>query len=128
MNAHWISLIHFLNLAWFLPVAVVFGIFSITRMIVEDTLFDRQRNWFFDRFPHEGYTTKTIPKRGKYNTVSNGYHLVTKGTYLGKLVSCPWCAGFWVSIASVAALLWFPVLTTLVLFLFSLRMAYGLLG
>lgn len=121
MTSHFIHLIAFLNQAWFLPLMLVFIVFSLTRIMIEDTLFDRPRNWFFDRFPHDGYTTKRKPKRGTYMQVSNGYWTVTKGTYLGKLMSCAWCAGFWVSLIVFAAAMISPLWTLLIGFPLGLR-------
>lgn len=128
MTSHFLSLLTFLGSYHLIPaIIVILGVFSITRLLVEDTLFDRPRNWFFDHFPHDGYTTKKIPKRGKYNIISNGYHLVTKGTYLGKLMSCAWCAGFWVALGIYVALLLSPVWTTFVLFPLALRVIPALM-
>jgi hypothetical protein len=64
---------------WALEAATdVLAVHRITRLVVEDEITSDLRGRWFER--HDPATTK-----------------------LGYLVSCPWCAGFYVSIAAVAA-------------------------
>ena len=56
----------------------VLAVHRLTRLIVEDRILDDARTAWFER--HDPATTK-----------------------LGYLVTCPWCTGFWVSAAAVAA-------------------------
>lgn len=106
---------------------LAFAIYSITRLICADSILDRQRNWFFDRFPHDGYTTKKRPNERRTTFIVTGDHYyVTKGTLLGKLVNCMWCAGFWVSLGVLAAFAAWPVATLFVLAPLAFRVIPGI--
>jgi hypothetical protein len=77
------------------------GTFRIARLVVEDDITLPVRSWLFDRFPSD---------------------------WLISLLSCVWCAGFWVSVG-VAACWWlFPVVTWWVLLPFGLSAVAGLLA
>lgn len=102
------------------------AIYSLTRLITKDSLIDRQRDWFFDRFGHEGYTTKRRPTRGKF-IVTGDHYYVTVGTYLGELVHCPWCMGFWVSLGLCLAFWAAPVAVTFALVPLALRVIPGVI-
>lgn len=128
MTSHFHALLIFMGSFWFIPVIVALAIFSITRLIVEDSIADPIRNKFFDKFPHEGYTSRKKPKRGSASPISGGLFLTTKGTKLGELVSCPWCSGFYVAIGVFVALMLSPLWTTLLLFPMALRVIPGLLS
>ena len=106
---------------------LAFGIYSITRLISKDSIIDRQRNWFYDRFPHEGYQTKNKPKRGAAMQISGGLWYVTHGHKLGELVHCPWCMGFWVSALVFAAFVAWPVATTFALVPLAFRVVPGMI-
>lgn len=103
------------------------AIYSITRLITTDSIINRQRDWFYDRFPHEGYQSKRKPKRGTSTIISGGIYYVTKGHKLGELVHCPWCMGFWVSAAAFAAFVAWPIGTTFVLVPLALRVIPGMI-
>ena len=103
----------------------VFGIISITRLITTDTIIEDLRNRFFVHWPHEGFTTKTRPKRGEFVTTSGAVYYVNKGTKLGELIHCPWCTGFWVALGLWAAFVAWPVGTTFVLVPLGLRVVAG---
>lgn len=103
----------------------ILGVISITRLVTEDTILDGPRNWFFTHWPHEGFQSKTRPKRGNYTIISQGIYYVNEDTWLGKLASCPWCASFW-----IAGLLWlafwaWPIATTFVLVPLGIRVLAG---
>lgn len=118
-------LVHFP--AWIQIMILLLGAYSITRLIVTDTfpVFEKSRNWIFERFPHDGYATKKKPTRGKTHMISNGVWVVDEGHWLGNLISCPWCSGWWVGVgvfvASVVAWSW----TVFVLFPFAIRAFVG---
>lgn len=128
MTTLFTKLIAFGKTAWFIPVVWALAVYSLTRLIVEDSIIDRQRAWFHDRFPYEGHTTSNRPKRGTWQVISQGKYFVTKGTWLGELSHCPWCTGFWVAAAVTLTLLLWPVWTTLVLFPLALRVIPGMIG
>jgi hypothetical protein len=58
--------------------------FRITRLIVQDTIADRPRNW-----------------------------VIQRSTWLGELVSCPWCASFYVALGAAALFLLWPATAVL---------------
>lgn len=103
----------------------ILGVASITRLITRDSLIDGLRDWFFTHWPHEGFQTKTRPKRGVFITTSNGAYYVNRGTYLGELVSCPWCTSFWVAAGLWAAFIAWPVGTTFFLVPLGVRALAG---
>ena len=119
MSAHWV-----------IPIVLMLGVFSITRLISVDTFppIEKIRNWIFDRFPPDGHTSARRPTRGKWVLASNGIHHVTVGTWLGELISCMWCAGWWVSLATSMFFLYWPVATTMVLFPFALMVIPGIIN
>lgn len=105
-----------------------FGSYSITRLIVTDdfALFSVPRNWIKKHFPPEDWAMDTKPPdRVQYRRVSNGVYVVTKGHWLGELISCPWCAGFWVSLALWIFFLIWPTLIIGLLVPFALRAFVG---
>ena len=107
---------------------VALGVYSITRLISIDSIIDRQRTWLFDRFPPDGYQTKNRPNPKRCTFISSGDHYyVTKGHKLGELISCPWCMGFWVSLAVFAAFIAWPVGTTFALVPLALRVIPGMI-
>lgn len=70
--------------------------YRLTRMVTTDTIFDRPRIWVFRRFPPPG-SWQTVGKAGGFLEQPRPPH------WLGKLLSCSWCAGFWVAGALVLA-------------------------
>src|SRR5581483_4167019 len=63
---------------------MVFAAYRVTRLVTLDTILDRPRDAWWRRFPPEAHGKK-------------------KAHPLGYLLTCPFCAGFWVSVATVAA-------------------------
>lgn len=105
---------------------IALAIYSITRLITEDSLIDGWREWFFTQFPPEGYTTRVRPKRGTF-ILQGQHYIVTNGTKLGELISCPWCSGFWVSALVFLAFWAWPVTTTFLLVPIALRVVPGIM-
>lgn len=102
------------------------GIYSLTRLITKDSLIDRQREWFFNHFPHEGFTTKKRPNPDRCTFIVTGErYYVTEGHFLGELINCPWCSGFWVSLLLFGSFVFWPVATTFLLVPFGLRVIPG---
>lgn len=111
-----------------LLVLILLGVFSITRLITTDSFppIEKLRLWIFDRFPPDGYRTRRRPTSKKVRWVVQGdWYDVTVGHYIGELIHCPWCAGWWVSLAATIALVYLPLTTILVLTPFALRGAVG---
>lgn len=102
------------------------GIYSITRLISKDSIIDRQREWFYNKFPHEGFTTRIRPTRGQF-IVTGDHFYVTVGHKLGEVVHCPWCMGFWVSGAAFLAFWAWPVTTIFLLVPMALRVIPGMI-
>lgn len=111
--------------------AIIFAlaVYSITRLITEDTFppIEKARNWFFDRFPYDGYVTRNRPKRGTWVSVGQNYH-VNIGHWAGELISCPWCAGWWIALAMSIAFLFFPMITLAICFPFAFRVIPGIVS
>jgi len=90
-------------------VILVLAAFRLTTLVVTDTILDRPRNWLHNQFPvSETYVTEK-PKRGtaRYVNASEPKWWVEKGTFIGDLTSCAYCAGVWISVALGA--LWYYV-------------------
>lgn len=106
---------------------LILGVYSLTRLITKDSIIDKWRDNFYVKFPHEGFQSKRKPQRGKNQIISGGVYYVTEGTKLGELVHCPWCMGFWVSIALFAAFVAWPIGTTFFLVPFGIRVIPGMI-
>lgn len=52
--------------------------FRVWKLIADDRILDRPRDWLLDRI---------IGKRGEQ-----------KGIYWSDFLTCPWCAGFWITL------------------------------
>lgn len=99
-NINSLSALHFVILA----IAAA----RVTRLVVEDAIADRPRKWLLRRFPNEGqYVDGPAPKGAHWRTQAINSQpvrwVVTKGSFVGELISCPWCVGFWIGCAWVAA-------------------------
>jgi hypothetical protein len=107
---------------------LTFGAYSYTRLIVTDKfpLCDWFRNMINDRWPPTGHVSeqKVRTKGVESMHVSNGWY-VQKGHWLGELISCPWCFGFWTSLTISVMFLYAPVFTLAACFPMALRAAVG---
>lgn len=112
-------------------IILALGVWSITRLITTDSFppIEKLRNWVFDRFPHEGYTAKhkPNPERARSTNISGGMYYVNEGHWIGELLHCPWCSGWWVSLAVCLSYWAWPVVTLAVLIPFGLRVVSGAL-
>lgn len=107
---------------------VALGVYSITRLITIDSIADRPREWIFDRFPPANRTMKKRPNPDRCTFIVTGDHYyVTEGHWLGELLSCPWCSGFWVSLVVFGAFIAWPVATTFLLVPLALRVIPGMI-
>lgn len=116
------------NLTFIQLIILAIGSYSITRLIVTDDfpLFRIPRKWIKDRFPPDDYAMEVRPpSRVKWRRTSNGVYVVEEGHWIGELISCPWCAGWWVSLAVWVSFLFLPTLTLGLLVPFALRALVG---
>ena len=118
----------------------VLAAFRITRLISRDSWppIKAVRDWLLRRWPSADaeYPDVDVKATGRDEGVlatgvavfsSGGRWLAVRPHWLGELVTCPWCAGFWVSVAVVAAelyLVWWPP----VALAFALSAAVGLIA
>lgn len=107
---------------------VTFGVYSITRLITKDSFppIEKLRNWIYDRYPHDGYSTMKRPVRGRWVVTGSSYYVNT-GVWLGELIHCPWCSGWWVALAASAGLVFWPTIALAVLFPFAVRVVPGII-
>jgi hypothetical protein len=118
-------------------ILAAFSIPRLVRLIVEDTISDPIRERLFTKYPpHDApgsYWQMTLPKsREEYAKDMELWRLedagrehgtqyfakparynqyptqVRAGTFLGDLISCPYCVGVWVSIAVTVMVLFVP--------------------
>lgn len=75
----WLSLL--------LSAITVLAVCRLTRLVTTDALAQPLRDWAF---------TRTAPR-------PDGRPAVRGWRYLAKLLTCDWCAGFWISAAAVLA-------------------------
>lgn len=96
-------------------VLLLLAAFRITRLITTDDmpLVASARNWLHARFPPSGVFMDGGPsdfpprvQHAIYQNTGRGTEarwFIEKGHWLGKLTSCMWCAGFWVSCVATLA-------------------------
>lgn len=112
-------------------IILAIGSYSITRLVVTDTfpLFQNIRDWIKDRFPPDDHVMDRRPPDRipveHWRRASNNVFVVTKGHWIGELISCPWCAGWWVSLAVWVAFVLTPFWTIALLTPFALRAMVG---
>jgi hypothetical protein len=68
---------------WWEFVLLSLAAFRVFRLLAEDDILDRPRNWALG-LPKNWEQGKPIPKRYREN--------------LAFFIRCPWCAGFWISL------------------------------
>lgn len=119
----------------------VLAAFRLTRLITRDTWppVKAVRDWLLRRwpsadaeYPASDVTIRDVRDEGTLPTGvpvfnSGGRWLAVRPHWLGELVTCPWCAGFWVAAAVVAAQLWL-VWWPPVALVFALSAATGLIA
>lgn len=109
-------------------ILLLLGCYSITRLVVTDTfpLFARPREWVKKRFPPAETVWEEKPPRGTWKKLpDNRHYVVLKGHWIGELIDCPWCAGFWVSLGVTGAYFVTPVLTLVALLPMAFRAFVG---
>ena len=105
---------------------LLLGTISITRLAVSDTFppILRVRNWVLQRFPFAGHVSET-PFEGRKNIQTGSAYVSQENTWIGALLHCPYCIGFWVSAAVTGAWVLFPTVTLWACFVMGLRWATG---
>lgn len=83
-------------------IVLALGAYRLTHLITTDAIADGFRTWVWSKYPP---TTK-----------------------IGYLITCNWCAGFWVSIIFVLAFLILPQLTLVVSLILAISAVVGLLS
>lgn len=90
-----LTLIHFLLLA--------LGTYRLTRLLVEDTIFEPIRERIFERYP---------PECSRF----------------GYLFTCYWCMGFWISLLFVLCYILVPTATLIASLVLALSAITGLIS
>lgn len=97
-------------------VVLMLGAFRLTRIIGWDTMaaLVHVREWVTGRrLEDDGSVTVLNPSRPEW---------------LDQLLSCPWCLGWWVSLATAFAWWWVPTVTLAVALPLALSAAVGLIA
>ena len=89
---------------WWASLILALAVFRVYRLIAEDDIFDRPRDWAFDKLAEE-----RLEK-------------------LDKLITCPWCLGFWLSVIAWVAWMLSPAWTVGLAFPWALSAAVGLIA
>jgi hypothetical protein len=86
---------------WFDFIVLIFASFRLTRLIVYDTITEFLRRPFH-------LTVEEISPNGKIET-----YIKIKGTgiiyWVGEMLSCHWCTGFWCTIFIYMSYVWWPL-------------------
>ena len=77
----------------------VLAVARLTRLVTDDSLLARPRGWLLARFPAENTEMPEGPDT--FVVESTGLRYATHPHWIGGLITCRWCAGFW-----IAALCW----------------------
>lgn len=93
--------------------------YRTTRLVLTDTITKSFRDWWYIRFPPPHLVVEA-PQ-------ADGWEAL-KPHYLGKLMSCYHCLGFWVSLTWAAAYWAWPVPVTYVALPLALSVVVGKLG
>lgn len=118
---------HFLDNP-FTAIVFALGVYGWWRLVARDSITERLRWHLFIRQPHEGFVSgQTRPRRG-ISVYSGGVWYTTKGTFVGELVYCPWCLGWWIALAQFGVYLWLPNLVLGLALAHAARTVAGLLA
>lgn len=84
-------------------VVLALAVYRVTRLIVTDTILDKPREALLTRYPASDTVFAEWADGLVWSETVEGW-IALEPSWLGDLVSCVWCAGFWISV--VAVLLW----------------------
>lgn len=98
---------------WWVTLLLALACYRLFRLLAEDTILDRPRNWFV-RLPRRWKEGDPIPPEYREK--------------LAIFITCPWCAGFWICL--VVWLIWerWPHETVIACVPLALSAVVGLLG
>lgn len=88
--------------------------YRLWRLLGKDVILERPRKWLYRKFPPDAGTAKLVN--------------APRTRYLGVLIHCPWCSGFWISGFVVAAVTCFVSMPLPVLWWFATSTAVGLIA
>lgn len=105
---------------------LLFGTISITRLAVSDTFppILKVRNWVLQRFPFAGHMSDR-PFPGHKNIQTGSMYVAQETTWIGALLHCPYCIGFWISLVVTVAWVLFSTTTLWVCTVMALRWITG---
>jgi len=93
--------------------------YRVTRLIGWDTLTERLRNWLMVR----KVVASVEGREGESRRV-----VVMRSPLLSKLINCPWCLGWWISLAWWAAWIAWPAGTLVAATPFAIAAIVGLVS
>lgn len=98
------------------------------RLLARDSITDGLRDWFYHKWPHEGFSSPIRAKRGR--TVYSGSIWYTEtGTFWGELLYCPYCSGWWIALIQFLLFaFWSPLVVTIPGILHGTRIVMGFLS
>lgn len=112
----------------FAAIVLFLGAYGWWRLVARDSLFESARFRLFLEYPHEGFVgQQKRPKRGT-SVYSGGVWYCTKGTFLGELIYCPFCLGWWIALAQFGVFLLAPELVLGLALAQASRIAAGFLA
>ena len=102
------------------------AVFRVSRLIVDDTIFDTPRLWLLTRYPASD--TIFTDYRDDLLWVENvGGWMTLKPHIIGELISCMWCTGFWVAVIGVVVWSQWPGVAWWVALPFALSAVTGII-
>ena len=120
---------------------IALAAFRVTRLWIDDGWpLQRLRDAFLYRWPDDvsvfeesevvkGEDGLTYTRAGQpLIWVEDGEYMAETPSKLGPLATCYWCAGWWISVAWVAAALLWPTVTAWIAAPFALSAVVGIIG
>jgi hypothetical protein len=112
-------------------VILVLASARLTRLVVTDTLLQTPREWWLRRWPAEDtvfgdseVTGNRLRTGVEVFREADGWYPVSP-SMLGALITCVWCAGFWVAVLVWTAYQFYPEATVLVAAPFAFSYVIG---
>lgn len=114
---------------WLELLIVALAVSRVARLLVHDTITEGLREWVWRRYPVDdtqfGDSEVTVNGKDTFNRqlghLATGVEVIRlqdawyaiNPRFIGKLISCHWCAGIWVAIAGWAGYWFYPDLVVL---------------
>lgn len=120
-------------------VILALAVYRLTRLVTTDTFPPIQalRDWVLSRWPTDDtdFTEEAVHATETGWETSGGAEVFyldgtfrpTRPSRWAELVTCAWCAGFWIAVCVTAAWYWWPAVTEWVALPFAFSAAAGLL-